>query len=165
MGQKAEILTGRNAEVSFWFQFSWRGWRWKKKRSGKDLCQGRVIIAASQVTDHVFGILWISFNLRASPDWEFIQTWTLDANTRRILSAPLWHSHHCYLRLYVKVTTECLQSEGLTCFVSGIPNARLCSSWGFLEILKVMIWLSKYHRQYFGLNSLKLTSGVVCCTV
>lgn len=104
----------------------------EKKRSGKDLCQGRLIIAVSQVTDHVFGILWISFNLRASPDWEFIQTWTLDANTRRILSTPLWHSHYCYLRLYVKVTTECLQSESLTCFCVWHPKCT------FPYILRVL---------------------------
>jgi len=35
-----------------------------------------------QVTDHVLGILWISFNLSVSLDWKSSGIWTLNENTR-----------------------------------------------------------------------------------
>lgn len=35
-----------------------------------------------QVTDHALGILWISFNLSQSLDWQSRRTWTLNENTR-----------------------------------------------------------------------------------
>lgn len=65
-----------------------RGWLWEKKnkRKGKvisqsqtDQCSGNL---HRQVTDHALGILWISFNLSASLDWESSRTWTLNENTR-----------------------------------------------------------------------------------
>lgn len=53
-----------------------------------------------QVTHNALGILWISFNLSVSLDWESSQTWTLNENTKHTEicsffadTAPLLNNH------------------------------------------------------------------------
>lgn len=87
-GTMTKQIFDRWDNTRFKFKASCREDKDGKKK--KDSCQGSLIKALSQVTDHVVGILWISFNLSASLDREFTLTWTLNANTRRILSTLVW---------------------------------------------------------------------------